>query len=65
MEFQVNTAVENYISTLKWSDEVSDETRTLVAGNIRGAVGALLNNGTIVARENFIRRIRRNNNVYR
>ena len=40
-------AVENYIAGLQYSDATSADTRTLVAGNIRAAVAALIERGQL------------------
>ncbi len=43
-----NAHLDLIIHNLKWASETPDETRTLVAGNIRGAVAKLVDDGVLV-----------------
>ncbi len=38
MTIPTDEEVDNYINSLTWHDETTDDERTLVAGNIRGFV---------------------------
>lgn len=53
----LNAAVDQLIHELPWSSDTSDETITLVAGNIRGAISTLIENGVIVSADEVSRRL--------
>lgn len=44
----LDAALEQHIHELSWGDDVDNFTQTLVAGNIRGAVGNLVENGALI-----------------
>ena len=46
-ELHLEQAVDNYIKALAWSDETPEWARTLVVGNIRGAISALVDRGVL------------------
>ncbi|MED5549420.1 MAG: hypothetical protein VX529_08680 [Pseudomonadota bacterium] len=52
-----NAHLDLLIHNLAWSDDVGDEVRTLVAGNIRGAIGRLIRDGILIPTDEIDRRV--------
>ena len=47
---EIQRFTERHLRELKWSEETPEETRTLVAGNIRHAISKLMESGLVVQR---------------
>ena len=55
---KLDAAIEQHIHDLRWSDDVPDETVTLVAGNIRTAIRRLVEDGYLVPVDEMGERVR-------
>tara|TARA_Y100000593_G_scaffold83521_2_gene157531 strand:+ start:34828 stop:35376 length:549 start_codon:yes stop_codon:yes gene_type:complete len=53
MHHHLDKAVEKHIDGLRYSEDITDLTKSLVAGNIRGAITTLIDKGVLTATENI------------